>query len=262
LLTLSATLPASASASSAIEGVWSFNGGKVAVQPAPGGSFVGTVVAPTKFALCSHPIGETMWTGIVPQPDGSYAGFHRWYFESEPCTPNPTPGPTAWRVLLNASGARFLRVCFSSPGSTAPLIAPSGTSTNVTYACVDSALIGALPSATTGSGETRGFAQSVMLPANQKCLSRRIFRIHFKDPLNDPFKQVVVALRNRRLAISRHGRVFASVVSLKGLPAGRFTVNISATTVLGHRIAGSRTYRTCVPGSHSDRSRRTRHPSK
>src|SRR6202007_3412327 len=50
-----------------IEGVWSFNGGRVAIQAQAGGTFSGTVVAPTKFAQCPHPIGEQMWTDISQQ---------------------------------------------------------------------------------------------------------------------------------------------------------------------------------------------------
>ncbi len=34
----------------AIEGVWSFNGGAVAIQQLPNGAFQGTVVEPTTFA--------------------------------------------------------------------------------------------------------------------------------------------------------------------------------------------------------------------
>ena len=68
---LVAAAPPIAGAASSIEGIWSFNGGKVAIQSQVGGTFVGTVVAPTKFAQCPHPIGEPMWTSLRPQADGS-----------------------------------------------------------------------------------------------------------------------------------------------------------------------------------------------
>jgi hypothetical protein len=255
-LLLGATIPllvglggvADASSSSAIEGVWSFKGGEVAVQPLAGGTYAGTVVAPTQFAQCSHPIGEQMWTTIAPQADGSYFGLHQWYFEDASCTPNPTLGPTAWRVLATADGSRFLRVCFSSPGSSQPTIAPDGSSAHVTRECVDSALIAPLPPsvAPTSRAGALSFARAVSLPSNRKCTSQRVFQIHLRDPKNDPFKKVVVTLGKHRVTVVRHGRLFASTINLKGLPRGSFTVKIRATTVLGHHLSGSRTYHTCV----------------
>jgi len=83
---------ASARADSPVEGVWSFNGGKVAVQ-AEAGVLTGIVVAPTKFSQCTHPVGERMWTGMRRRPDGSYWGFHQWFFATEECIANPTLGP-------------------------------------------------------------------------------------------------------------------------------------------------------------------------
>src|SRR5579871_5845591 len=76
---LSAAAPAAAT--SEIEGVWSFNGGEVAIHPVASGKFTGIVVTPTKFSECEHKTGEEMWTGISLQPDGSFWGFHQWLFE-------------------------------------------------------------------------------------------------------------------------------------------------------------------------------------
>src|SRR5262245_11468751 len=76
----------------AIEGVWSFNGVKIAIQASQPGVFIGTVVAPTKFSLCTHPVGEEIWTQMVQQSDGSFWGLHQWYFESSDCFPNPAQG--------------------------------------------------------------------------------------------------------------------------------------------------------------------------
>jgi hypothetical protein len=251
------TAQASVGPSASIEGVWSFNGGKVAIQPLPGGSFVGTVVAATRFALCSHPVGEQMWTSIRPQADGSFWGLHQWYFEAEPCAPNPMLGPTAWRVLEAGKGQHFLLVCFSSPGSSQPTISPTGVRGNVSYGCFESALIAPLPPEppATGRAAVKGFAQAVSLPSTRKCFSRRVFRIHLHDPLNDPLKEVVVRVAGRRVAIMRHGRTFAATIDLKGLPKGSFTVKIRLTTVLGHHLAGKRTYHTCVPKATKKKTR-------
>jgi len=240
---------ASASATSPIERVWSFNGGEVAVQSQPGGTFVGTVVAPTKFAQCTHPVGEQMWTDMTLQPDGSYWGLHQWFYETAGCVRNPTLGPTAWRVMEAANGATYLLVCFSSPGSTQPTIAPSGASANVSYECVKSAEIAPVPVevAPSSSAGVQSFKEAVSLPSDQKCFSRRVFQIHLKDPKYDPFKEVVVTLGKRRIAVKRHdGKAFVATINLKGLPRGTFTVKIRVTTVLGHHLSGSRTYHTCA----------------
>jgi hypothetical protein len=234
--------PATAASAPSIEGVWSFTGGEVAIQRQPDGSFTGTVVQPTRFAECSHPIGETMWTAMHAQPDGSFWGLHEWFFENAGCAVNPTPGPTAWRVLQTATGGRFLRACFSTPGTGQPTIAASGASANVSYGCVDSAQSSPPPS-TSGAA---GFRSAVSLPSARKCFSRRLLRIHLHDPSNDPLKEVVVTLKGRRLRVLRHGNAFTSTIDLRGLPKGAFTVRIRLSTVLGHHLHGSRTYRTCV----------------
>jgi hypothetical protein len=234
---------------SPIEGIWSFNGGKVAIQPGPEGTFVGTVVAPTKFALCTHPIGEKMWTDITLQSNGSYDGLHQWWFyETTDCVRNPTPGLTAWRVMEAAGGGHYLLVCFSSPeASSQPIIAPNGKAASDNYGCVESGHIAPLPGAGPGPhAGTESFSDAVSLPGNMRCLSRRIFQIHLKDPKYDPLKEVVVTLGRHRITVKRHGNAFVATINLKGLPRGTFTVRIRVTTVLGYRLTGSRTYHTCA----------------
>jgi hypothetical protein len=226
----------SASATSAIEGVWSFNGGEIAIQPAGEDTFKGTVVTETKFAECTHPVEQVIWTDIHPQPDGSYWGFHQWYFESAGCVLNPTLGPTAWRVLTASDGTQYLRVCLSSPGTSQPAIAANGTDSGATYGCVSSA------PATSGVASFK----LVSLPSTKECLSLRRFKIHIHDPRNDAFKKVVITLRGHRLATTRAGQYTIATVNLKGLPRGTFTIRIHATTILGQHISGSRTYHTCV----------------
>jgi hypothetical protein len=241
LLLLAGGSVAQAAPASPIEAVWSFNGGEVAIQPQAGGSFVGTVVETTKFAQCSHAVGEQMWSSIRLQSDGSYWGFHQWYFETNPCQPNPVRGPTAWRVLKTSGGARTLIVCFSSPGSSQPLITTTDARLDVTYGCFESALIAPLPA----EAKALAFKRSVSLPSARKCFSARAFPIHFRDPLHDPLKSVVVRLGTHKLTVLRHGRTFTATINLKGLPRGTFKVHIFATTVLGQRLSGSRTYHTC-----------------
>lgn len=250
----------SASASSPIEGIWSFNGGKVAIQSTSGGTFTGTVVAPTTFAQCTHPIGEEMWKEMRLQENGSYWGLHQWFYETSECIRNPRLGPTAWRVMeAPNNGGRYLLVCFSSPEDPIqPMIGPNGETSGDSYNCTGSAVeSGHVASLTetkgggAGNAGVESFGKAVSLPSNKQCLSHRIFRIHLVDPKYDPIKEVVVTLRKRRTTVRRHGNVFTATIDLKGLPRGTFTVKIQVTTVLGHHLDGSRTYHTCVPGRHA-----------
>jgi hypothetical protein len=232
---------ASALAVNPIERIWSFNGGEVAIQARPDGTFVGTVVSPTRFARCTHPDGQEMWTEMRLQPDGSYWGLHHWYFETSACVENPKLGPTAWRVMQAADGSSYLLACFSPPEGMQPTIAPSGATANVGYECVHSAEI-----APVARADAESFHRAVSLPPNRECLSHRAFEIHLHEQRFDPFRQVEVVLGKRRLAVRRHGNVFAATIDLRGLPRGTFTVKVRVTTVLGHRLSGSRTYHTCA----------------
>lgn len=242
---------ASAAADAPIEGVWSFNGGKVAIELQPNGTFRGTVVSPTKFAQCTHPIGEEMWTQLTVQQDGSYWGLHQWFFETDECVRNPALGPTAWRVLQRGN-ERFVRVCFSAPGSSQPTIAPDGSSADVTFRCVDSARISALPEVTSAT-----FAQYVELPPSKGCLQRKRLRIRIHDPKNDPLAKISVRLRSgkvhRKAKVKRRSEGAIATLNLIGLPKPTFTVRIKLTTVLGRHLSTKRKYRRCG-------SRRGKHP--
>jgi hypothetical protein len=242
-----------ARAEPAIEGVWSFNGGKIAIQGDQPGRFVGTVVAPTKFSLCTHPVGEEIWTQMVQQPDGSYWGLHRWYFESSDCVINPAPGKTAWRVLQSAQG-RYLRVCFSEPGSgLQPTIAASGKVTDATFGCIDSALLSAVPDVSSAK-----LSRYVGFPTAKTCLKRRTLRIRIRDPKNDPIQKIVVRASgggiSRKAHISQRKRGAVAIVHLGGFPADSvITVRLWLTTVLGQHLSGKRRYKRCGGGKQHRR---------
>ena len=233
---------ASAGAATSIEGVWSFNGGQIAVQPFSSGTFAGTVVVETKFAECAHSVGQQIWTKVTPQPDGSYWGVHQWYFGPPSCVLNPTLGPTAWRVLEAPGGSHFLRVCFSHPGASQPTILADGSDSGATYGCVNSALTAPLP----GVSGPAGSKESLSLPSAKRCLSLRNFKIHLLDPKYDPLEKASVTIRGRRIPVERKAKYLIATVDLRGLPRGAFTVKIHATTTLGHSLSATRTYHTCV----------------
>jgi hypothetical protein len=255
LAVLVVMLGASASAAGAatgIEGIWSFNGGEVAIHPGANGKLVGIVVAPTTFAECPHQAGEEMWTGMTLQADGSYWGFHQWLFE-QTCVPNPVPGPTAWRILQTSAGTRSLEVCFSEPGKSQPTIAANGTSANASYGCKTSAPLAPLPvvaSKGSGGGGTHGgerisFANTVILPKSSLCVKQNTLRIKIHEPAHDPLKKVVVKIKRHKIAqVSGIQRLKRGIL-LTGLPSGTYTLKITATTVLGQQLSGKRSYRGC-----------------
>ncbi len=230
--------PATAQAAADIEGTWSFNGGAVVVAPAADGSFTGTISKQTLLATCPHAVGEQMWLGLRRQPDGQYFGGHQWYV-NDGCAPIPRRGNTAYRVLKNAEGKTFLRVCFAGPENPElqPTIAADGTSANTTAGCADSDLIAPPPS----------FANTVVLPkqGKKKCLSRRAFRIRLREPAGDKLVTATVFLNGRQIKVLQGARITAGV-KLTGLPKGRYTLKIVAKTQLNRTIQGTRKYRTCT----------------
>jgi hypothetical protein len=237
--------PGSAAAATPIEGVWSFNGGEVAIQGQEDGTFVGTVVAPTKFSECFHPVGEEMWTQIRLQPDGSYYGLHQWYFATSECVSNPALGLTAWRVLQGPDGSKFLRVCFSAPGSSSqPTIAADGSSQGATFGCSDSARLSSLPAV-----KQSEVGKYLILPGNHNCIGRPKLKVRIHDPVSDPFKKISVVLRSgkvhRRAKLKHHGHSVVATLGLRGLPRRTFTVTVRTTTLLGSSLSSKRSYRVC-----------------
>lgn len=266
----SAVAGASGTEASGIEGVWSFNGGQIGIQRLSNGTYAGTVVVETKFAQCTHPVGQQIWTGISEQKDGSYWGFHQWYHAD--CSINSQLGPTAWRTFENSNGSRYLRVCFSYPGTTQPTIDAKGdpkdeseyAAHGVTYGCYDSALIAALPVAPgpgtpgaggTGSGTTEaggagkaGNIERLTLPPVNKCLSAKLklLKIRLKEPRYDPFKTVTITVNGHRVANTQKGDFVIATIHLRRLHTQKITLSVRATTVLGHILSVKRTYHICA----------------
>jgi hypothetical protein len=235
-----------AQADSPIEGVWSFNGGKVAVEANGDGSFRGVIVAPTKFSECVHPVGEEVWSSIKAQPDGSYWGMHEWYFEGS-CAPNPERGLTALRVITGGDGSKSLEVCFSEPGSKSqPKIPPSGSPSGATYGCSNSAHISPLPSV-----EPADAPKYILLPGNGLCLTRPKLKVRLRDPSGDPIVQAKVRLRSgkirRRAKLTKKSNGFVATLNLRRLTKPKFTVSVKVTTALGHHLSRKRAYRLCGP---------------
>jgi hypothetical protein len=89
------------------------------------------------------------------------------------------------------------------------------------------------------------FTSVVALASTRTCASRRLLRIHVRQPRGVTITKATVTLNGKRVA-TRTGEKVTTVINLRGLPKGRFTVKITLTTSDGRTIVGSRTYHTCA----------------
>ena len=107
------------------------------------------------------------------------------------------------------------------------------------------------------TGELLG-AQLFSLPAaTRKCVTRRKFAIHVRRPKGMTFKSIAVTVNGRtkvRLKGTKAKKVKATV-NLKGLPAGRVTVKITALMSTGRQAVSTRTCTTCAAKRTKKRKR-------
>jgi hypothetical protein len=231
-----------AEAANEIEGVWSFGGGSVAIQGQAGGGYQGTVVEGTVFAVCEHPVGQVMWTGMRERPDGSFWGRHLWYHGAG-CDVDPNPGLTAYRVVPTAAGQRILLVCFSNPGDPSqPLIAPDGEVSGDTYGCVESEPLARVPGS---SGARIDFDQLLTLPPPKAPGCRRTLTLVPRNLRYDPLKRIEVRIAGIRVATVTASKDLHRKIVLRQLPEGRFRFQVVVVTVLKQRFARTRVYRGC-----------------
>jgi hypothetical protein len=229
-----AMLAAPAQAADQIEGSWLFENGQVLVEATGPGTFKGTVVKPTRFTACTHPIGQLMWQ--MSGAGVAYAGTHIWYHSD--CSEDPG-GQSSWQITSTDPANYTLRFCTVAPGGGPPTFDPGGAPTGDTR-CHD--LERVLPPQAKPT-----FKSVVSLPKQtRKCRSRRNFRIQLREPEADPLVRATVHVNGKRVRVVV-GRRLTAPVDLRNLPKGRYTVKIVATTASSRVIQGTRRYRTCVP---------------
>jgi hypothetical protein len=226
---------APAEAADQVEGSWLFESGQVLVEATAPGTFKGTVVKPTRFTACTHPVGQVMWQ--MTGAGASYTGSHVWY--TSECAENPG-GQSTWQITSTDPANYTLRFCTVAPGGGPPTFDPGGVPTGDTR-CHDLQRILPPQAAPT-------FAGVVTLPkATRKCRSRRSLRIRLREPKADPLVRATVNVDGRRVRVVV-GRRLTAPVDLRNLPRRRYTVKIAATTASGRVVQGTRRYRTCVSG--------------
>jgi hypothetical protein len=229
-------LAAPAQAADQIEGSWLFESGQVLVEPTGPGTFKGTVVRPTRFTACTHPVGQVMWQ--IAGAGASYTGTHIWY--TSECAENPG-GQSTWQITSTDPAHYTLRFCTVAPGGGPPTFDPAtGVPTGATRCHGLQRVLPPQPPPT--------FRSVVSLPTQSRtCRSRRHFRIRLREPKADPLVRATVQVNRKRVRVLVGARLTAPV-DLRGLPRGRYAVTIVATTASGRVLQGTRRYRTCVRG--------------
>jgi hypothetical protein len=234
-----AALAAPALGADQIEGSWLFESGQVLVEATGPGTFKGTVVEPTRFTACTHPVGQVMWR--INGAGASYTGTHVWY--STECAAEPG-GQSVWQVTSTDPADYRLRFCTVVPGGGPPTFNPpgdpAGTPTGDTRCHDLERILPPQPAPT--------FASVVSLPRGTRtCRSRRSLHIRLREPKADPLVRATVSVNGRRVRVVV-GRRLDAPVDLRNLPRGRYSVRIVATTASNRVLRGTRSYRTCVAG--------------
>lgn len=83
----------------------------------------------------------------------------------------------------------------------------------------------------------------VEAPPRNRCVSRRYFRIKVRKKYWPILVGVTIKMPKTTRILRR--QPWGTIVDLRGLPKGRFTVRITALTTTGRTIKGTRRYRTC-----------------
>ena len=84
------------------------------------------------------------------------------------------------------------------------------------------------------------------LPPTRSCVSRRKFPIRLRGVKASKIVRAQIKLNGKQVRTVK-GKALALPINLRGLPKGRFVVEIVTTDAAGKRLAGKRTYRTCAP---------------
>lgn len=83
------------------------------------------------------------------------------------------------------------------------------------------------------------------LPSTKKCVSKRVFRIHIRRHAGITYTEAIVFVNRKQVGVDRINGGPSSVVDLRNLPSGTFSVEITVITTTGQIIKGTRTYHTC-----------------
>jgi len=142
-----------------------------------------------------------------------------------------------------ACGAKPPTIIAPPPNTGATTTPNSGTTTPTTRP-------------TKGSTATTPPLATVLgLPPAQQCVSKRTLLVHVHAPPGQQLLSVKLSLTGKVLRAEsftkgKNNKVPPTLVDLRGLPKGTFTLTIVVRTKAGKTYSAHRTYHTCVPGKH------------
>jgi len=185
--------------------------------------------------------GAAMTTGFAWSATGA---------EAPTSTPTPSPTPTTSATPTPTATATPVPTATPTPAATAVPTAPPATGAQATPAPSPPPAdpdAGADP-----TGELLG-AQLFGLPAAKRCVSRRRLTIHIRRPSGTTYSSIAVTVNGRPKLRPKglKAKKVKTTVSLKGLPAGKVKVKITAVTTTGRRAVSTRTYKTCAAKNYS-----------
>ena len=197
---------------------------------------VGCIIPAGQIELYSVPTESGNPAGITVNKDGSI-----WITQSS--------GDKLARLNPVACGAK------APPPSTTPnsptTSTPSSTTTTATTPIGNPAPVAPAPPLATVLG----------LPSAQQCVSKRTLLVHVHAPPSQQLLSVKLSLAGKVLRAEtftkgKNHKVPPTLVDLKGLPKGTFTLTIIVKTKAGKTYRATRTYHTCVPGKHKKSKKR------
>jgi streptogramin lyase len=178
----------------------------------------------------------------------------------------PTEGGDPAGITLNKDGsiwftesqgdklARLSPVaCAAKPPTITP---PSSSTTTTPIATTPTAPISNPPPVK----PSQPLAEVLGLPSAKQCVSKRELLVHVHAPPGQQLLSVKLSLAGKVLRAEtftkgKNHKVPPTLVDLKGLPKGTFTLTIVVKTKAGKTYRATRTYHTCVPGKHKQSKR-------
>ncbi len=197
---------------------------------------VGCIIPTGQIELYNVPTESGNPAGITVNKDGSI-----WITQSS--------GDKLARLYPVACGAKPPPPITTTNGNT-PSTTPNGTTT--TTPIVNPAPVKTAPPP---------LATVLGLPPAQQCVSKRTLLVHVHTPPGQQLLSVNLSLegkvlRSETFTKGKNDKVPPTLVDLKGLPKGTFTLTIVVKTKGGKTYRATRTYHTCVPGKYKQGKKR------
>jgi virginiamycin B lyase len=195
---------------------------------------LGCIIPTGQIELIREPSGGGSPVGLTVNKDSSI-----WFTES--------------------SGDRLARLYPVACGAKAPTITPpnsggTGTTPNSASTGTGTTPIGG-PTPVQPPSLSPPLATVLGLPPAQQCVSKRELLVHVHAPPGQQLLSVKLSLagkvlRSETFTKGKNHKVPPTLVDLRGLPKGTFTLTIVVKTKAGKTYRATRTYHTCVPGKH------------